>query len=390
MDGYEATRQIRLLEAGKKRTPVVALTAHSMAGDAEKCFAAGMDDCLFKPFDIGQILAVLEKYSLPDGTASNVAAVDSAASDEKNLIIEPLEKQRVLIVDDEPMNIKLLLVVLQEDYQISVATSGKEALAIAHSAKPPDIILLDVMMPEMDGYEVCGKLKAEPETQEIPIIFLTAVRDETHAELGLKLGAVDYIVKPFSLPIIRAKLKNHLELKRYKDKLKAETWTDGLTQIANRRRFNETYSMEMRRSKRLGTDLSVLMVDIDFFKNYNDTYGHLAGDDCLRKVAHALHKALQRPGDLIARWGGEEFSCLLPNTDRQGAAVIGERLRKAVADLDLPHETSPIGKSVTVSIGLATSNPVEDISDDDLMKQADDALYEAKRTGRNRVFQSAT
>lgn len=295
------------------------------------------------------------------------------------------KRQQVLIVDDSHLNTKLLEQALIENFDILIANSGKEALSISQSSNPPDIILLDIMMPEMDGYEVCKILHLDPNTKDIPVIFVTALSEAENEEHGLKLGAIDYITKPFSIPIVKAKIKNHLALKYYQDILKINTDVDQLTNIANRRRFDEMFSMEIRKAKRMGSFLSVLMLDIDHFKFYNDTYGHLEGDECLRKVAFAIKNTLKRPGDLAARWGGEEFICLLPDTDHQGAAKVGEKLRIAIMNLGIAHESSPVYKDVTVSVGVVTSDPSDDTCYESLLKHADLALYQAKATGRNRI-----
>jgi diguanylate cyclase (GGDEF)-like protein len=296
-------------------------------------------------------------------------------------------KHIVLIVDDAPTNLKVLGTALKDTYHLKLATNGEEALALASSKNPPDIILLDIMMPEMDGYEVCKRLKEAPETRDIPVVFITAMNEEKDEELGLQLGAIDYIAKPFSIPIVKARVKNHLELKQYRDMLKENSMIDGLTQIANRRRFDETLLVEWNRQKRHSESLSMLMIDIDFFKNYNDTYGHLQGDECLKQIAQTIKNGLKRSADLAARWGGEEFACILPDTDHTMAINIGEAIREAIMDLELPHEASLINSIVTVSIGVATvkSQEYADADFQVLIKKADDALYKAKESGRNKV-----
>ncbi len=296
-----------------------------------------------------------------------------------------IKSQNILIVDDVTMNRKILETALKDQYNVKLANSGREALLIAVSKNPPDLILLDIMMPEMDGYEVCKRLKEIPETREIPIIFVTAMNEEKHEEYGFSIGAIDYITKPFSIPIVKARVKNHIELKKYRDLLKENSMLDGLTGIANRRHFNETLLMELNRAKRLGSTLSILMADIDFFKKHNDSYGHLEGDECLRKVALTLKNQLKRPADLVARWGGEEFACILPETGHVAALAIAENLRRSVMDLAIPHKDSPIEKILTVSIGVATTSTSENEDFESLIKKSDDALYKAKEKGRNRV-----
>lgn len=294
-------------------------------------------------------------------------------------------KPRVLIVDDQLFNLKLLESTLKEEYIVMTAANGKEALALATGKNQPDIILLDVIMPEMDGYEVCIKLRDMPETKDIPVILLTALKNEKNEEYALQLGVVDYITKPFSIPIIKGRIRNHLEQKKYRDRQKENSYIDELTQIANRRKFNESVSMEWSRARRHGSFLSVMMVDVDLFKKYNDLYGHLEGDRCLYKIAQTLDMNLKRSSDLVARWGGEEFACILSETDHDGAMLVGERLRKAILDLEIPTKVYDVDNFVTVSIGVATMVPSEDNSLEELLAKADSALYKAKKAGRNRV-----
>ena len=294
-------------------------------------------------------------------------------------------RQKILVVDDSPLNTKIMETALSEDYDVLISHNGKEALSICNSNDPPDLVLLDIIMPEIDGYEICRRLNRGVKTKDIPVIFLTSLTASRDIEFGLTLGAIDYITKPFSVPIIKAKIKNHLAVKYYQDTLKINTDVDQLTQIANRRRFDETMTLEINKAKRTGTILSVLLLDIDHFKFYNDTYGHLEGDSCLKKVAAALSTSLKRPKDLAARWGGEEFACLLPNTNAKGAQNVAEVLREAIQNLSIPHKSSPVNEVVTVSVGVVASNPMDDNSFDNLLKRADEALYQAKESGRNRI-----
>jgi diguanylate cyclase (GGDEF)-like protein/PAS domain S-box-containing protein len=294
-------------------------------------------------------------------------------------------RQKILVVDDSPLNTKIMETALIDDYEVLISHTGKEALNICNSSDPPDLILLDVIMPEIDGYEICRRLNHSPKTKDIPVIFLTSLTASKDIEFGLTLGAIDYITKPFSIPIIKAKIKNHLALKYYQDTLKINTDVDSLTQIANRRRFDEIMTLEIKKAKRTGTILSLLLLDIDHFKFYNDTYGHLEGDSCLKKVAATLAATLKRPKDLAARWGGEEFTCLLPNTNTKGAQNVAETLRAAIQNLSIPHLSSPVNDVVTVSIGVVSSDPLDENSLDNLLKHADASLYHAKEAGRNQI-----
>ena len=296
----------------------------------------------------------------------------------------PETQPKILIVDDEHLNIEVLCDVLEDDGEMLFALNGETALQLAQE-EIPDIILLDVMMPDMDGYEVCRRLKENPATAHIPIIFVTALSQVADETKGLELGATDFITKPVSPPVVRARVKNHVELKRYRDFLTEIAFVDGLTQIPNRRRYDEFLDTEWRRAIRRETCLSMVLMDIDHFKQYNDTYGHLEGDRCLQEVAAALEKSLMRPADLAARYGGEEFACLLPETDMAGAMHLAEKLRDAVEQLKLPHKSSLTAEHVTISVGVASVIATAERASDDLFKLADKALYSSKETGRNKV-----
>ncbi len=294
------------------------------------------------------------------------------------------KKQTVLIVDDMAANIEVLDGVLGDEYEILFATNGSDALQIA-SDQVPDLILLDVLMPDMDGYEVCTRLKANPRTQDIPIIFVTAMNHEEDESKGLNAGGIDYITKPIRPSIVKARVRNHLELKRYRDHLKELSAIDGLTGIANRRKFDEWLEYEWRRARRAQIPISLLMADIDFFKSYNDHYGHLAGDDCLKRVAEIIKEIARRPADLPARYGGEEFALLLPETDASGALRVAGRLQERMKSANIPHDFSPVASYVTLSIGVSSAVPSDSRLCQELIESADRHLYAAKKSGRNRI-----
>ena len=291
----------------------------------------------------------------------------------------------ILIVDDVPTNIQVLAEALRQQHRVKVATNGRDALAIARSQPQPDMILLDVMMPEMDGFEVCRQLKADPATRHIPVIFVTAKDDVADEEHGLMLGAVDYIAKPFHLPVVRARVRNHLALKLKADLLESLANIDSLTDIPNRRRFDEKLDHEWRRCQRSGLPLSLIMLDVDHFKAFNDHFGHGAGDICLVTVAATLSGNLSRPGDMVARYGGEEFAVILPETDAAGASQMAERMREALALQRMPQAPGAGYGIVTLSAGVASCVPAEEAGLADLIAAADSKLYEAKTLGRNRV-----
>ncbi|MCE1226652.1 MAG: diguanylate cyclase [Geobacteraceae bacterium] len=293
-------------------------------------------------------------------------------------------KLMILLVDDAPTNIQMLNETLKDGYHLFFATSGRDALRIA-SESVPDLILLDVIMPEMDGYEVCRKLKADPVLRNVPIIFITAMNQQEDEAIGLELGAVDYITKPFNPTIVRLRIRNQIELKRQRDMLARLSHLDGLTGIPNRRALDEALEREWRRGTRSLRPLSLLMMDIDHFKAYNDSCGHLAGDDCLRVFAQSLKIPLGRAADFVGRYGGEEFLAILPETDEKGAMIVAREILEGLAELAIPHPASPLGMTVTASIGIATAVADRGHEHSWLLQGADNALYQAKQEGRNRI-----
>jgi diguanylate cyclase (GGDEF)-like protein len=252
-------------------------------------------------------------------------------------------------------------------------------------SEKPDLILLDVMMPGMDGFEVCTKLQLEPGTQNIPVIFLTALNHEEDEIKGFELGAVDFIPKPIRAPIVQVRVKTHLSLKNSRDTFENLSMKDGLTGVFNRRHFNEHLDQEFKRAARNHTSLSLILADIDHFKDYNDNLGHTAGDDCLRRVAKALQDCLQRPADLLARYGGEEFACILPETPSEGAIKVANRWLENIVSLKIQHDFSRVSDYVSLSVGVATLKVGSADSPRDLIDLADKFLYKAKEGGRNQV-----
>ena len=324
---------------------------------------------------------------------------------------------KILAVDDSPDSLLLIKHFLYKGGYTDVyeAASAEEAFEILglNNAKAStkvtweiDLILMDIVMPEMDGIEACREIKANEHLKDIPLIMLTSKDEEDTLEAAFEAGAMDYITKDTGKTVLLARVRSALSLKSERDqrkarekellettrlleeanlKLQEQSFLDGLTGIANRRRFDDAIKMEWKRSRRNETPLSLVMLDIDQFKFYNDNYGHLAGDDCLRKVAQLIQEVLKRPADLATRYGGEEFAVLLPETDGDGALNIAEEMRRNVERAKLPHEYSTVHDRVTISLGVCTVIPEQKEASNHLIKCADEALYDAKQNGRNRV-----
>lgn len=292
-------------------------------------------------------------------------------------------KPNVLIVDDEKSNLKILSEILKQEANILIAKNGVQALTKARELEPT-LILLDVVMPEMDGFDVITALKADDKTHGIPVIFITGLSDVEHEEKGFTLGACDYIQKPFHASIVKARVKLHLQLARQCRLLEELANIDPLTSLANRRKFSQVLEYEWSAAKREKTCLTILMLDIDSFKPYNDNYGHPMGDEVIQKVARVLNEQFNRPRDFVARYGGEEFVVLLPNTPGEQVQAKMQSCCDAVRALELKHEYSETGV-VTVSIGGASCYPCHEISILQAVEAADAHLYLAKGSGRNQV-----
>lgn len=307
---------------------------------------------------------------------------------------------KIAVVDDTLAN---LLIVRKHvellGHTAVTARDGVEALEVFENEKP-DLILMDVVMPEMDGYEAARRIRtAEGGEHWTPIIFLTGMGSEEDLRCGIEAGGDDYLIKPVSPVVLAAKIKAMQRLHDMRNTLVETTHKldsanrelqrlsalDGLTGIPNRRRFDETIAIELRRNARAAQALSLVMIDVDHFKQYNDHYGHLSGDDCLRRVAVALQAALKRPGDMVARYGGEKFVAILPATPLPGGMIIAQQLLDAIRALNLPHALSPVRPIVTVSIGVATVLPEYVSTPSQLIAAADTMLYKAKRGGRDQV-----
>lgn len=295
----------------------------------------------------------------------------------------------ILVVDDQIGIIQSLYEILKVDYEVCMATSGAQALEFC-DARLPDLILLDVVMPEMDGYEVCRRLKDNERTRQIPVVFVTAHADPAEEALALERGGADFISKPIHSQVVRARVRMLLALEQMSAQLRTLAMVDPLTGVANRRKFDEALQLEWRACARSSSPLSVIVIDIDFFKRFNDTYGHRAGDACLQAVSGVLRGIAQRPRDLIARCGGEEFVAILPDTALDTAHQKALEIADAVRSLAIPHSRSDAAPVVTISAGVATAVPDASSLPGDLVAQADRMLYAAKQAGRAQVRSGAS
>ncbi|NNG21661.1 diguanylate cyclase [Telluria aromaticivorans] len=292
--------------------------------------------------------------------------------------------QKVLVADDDAINRDVLGELLKPEYTLLLAKNGAQALERA-ARHAPDLILLDVMMPDMDGYEVLRRLRADPQTAHIAVIFISGLdRPEDEAN-GLKMGAADYITKPFNPSVVMARVAVHLQVVRQRRMLERLANIDGLTELANRRRFDEVYELEWQRARRNGQPLSLALLDIDSFKQFNDRYGHPAGDRVLRAVARLAAVGMRRPADLAARYGGEELVLLMPETDAEAARLVVAGICEGIAQLMIPHEASNVAPVLTVSVGGATLLADSRELSAELFEAADTHLYRAKQSGRNRI-----
>jgi len=289
----------------------------------------------------------------------------------------------ILVVDDEALYREVIADILGDEYEILFAANGMAAMEIA-AIKVPDLILLDVVMPGINGYEVHERLKSDHRTCAIPVIFISGLGEVAAETKGLTQGAVDYITKPIISESVRARVKRQIALKLAQDKLTQLAETDGLTGLANRSHFDKMLAYECARHLRSGHELSLVMLDIDHFKAFNDTYGHVRGDECLREIARTMARTVSRATDLLARYGGEEFVVLLPETPLKGAVILAEFVRKCISNLDLPHRDSSTGH-VTASLGVVSGRLLTSSSIMDVVHAADIELYAAKAGGRNRV-----
>lgn len=294
------------------------------------------------------------------------------------------KKTRLLIVDDQPENLEVFSNIFDESIECLFALTGQDAVRFAKE-RQPDLLLLDIIMPDPDGYEVLNKLQEDPTTEKIPIIFITSMDTDVDEVKGLKAGAVDYITKPIHAAVVRERVAKHLNWKFNREQLESMSRTDGLTLLSNRRHFDEIIDREWRRSHRLEKEIALLMIDVDSFKLYNDHYGHVQGDQILRRVAGILKQNMLRPIDIAARYGGEEFACILPETNSKGARIVAERIQHDIKNENIEHKYSSFGH-VTLSIGIGSVVPTHSNTVSELIQMADNNLYKAKSNGKDCII----
>jgi len=292
------------------------------------------------------------------------------------------ERARILVVDDSCFNANVLAAILQNDYNVAIAKSGEACLDYV-KANEVDLIFLDVVMPGMDGYEVCQKLKMNLQTRDIPVVFVSAYDEVENQTKGLQLGAIDYLVRPAQPAVVKAKAQNYLALKKHHDMLEGFSFKDALTGLFNRRYLDEHLERSWNEAFQQQAVLTLIFADVDYFKSYNDFYGHLAGDVCLQKIAAAIQSALIRPAAMAARYGGEEFMIILPGHAMAAAVDQSRRIQEQLAAMQMQHAKSQVNPYVTLSMGLASIIPAAARQEKILIEMADMALYKAKKSGRN-------
>lgn len=308
-------------------------------------------------------------------------------------VIYGQETPLILIVEDDRTTRMLLRRAMEkEGYRVIEAADGEQGIADFLRQKP-DIVLLDAMMPVMDGFTCCQHFQELTGGDTTPVLMITSLDDPDSVDRAFNVGATDYITKPIHWPVLRQRVRRLIEqyhlyqkLEFANQQLQRLALIDGLTQVANRRRFDEYLEREWFRQVRERSCLSLILCDVDFFKAYNDTYGHQAGDECLRLVATTISQEVKRSADLVARYGGEEFAVILPNTDAVGAVYVAENIRLKIEDLAIPHATSTVRDRVTLSLGVTSLIPQAETPPSLILSLADKALYQAKASGRNQLI----
>ncbi len=395
LNGYEVT-EILKSDPDTKDIPIILVTALDGTEDKLRGLEAGADEFLNKPVNTAELLARVKSLlrlklyqdQLKSRTHSQTLVATSNEKDTPDR--ERVNLPTILIVDDDEKDIRLIQGCLQgEAYQVEQASSGEETLSRVLKEKI-DLILLDILLPGMNGFEVVRRIREIEGAKNIQIVAITCLEDMESKIKGIELGADDYLVKPINKHELRVRVKALIKKKAYLDTLRDSyetavhsAITDQLTGLYNRAYFEHFLKLEIKRADRQKTPFSLLMIDIDDFKEYNDTYGHLVGDEILKALGNLIKNNV-REIDMAARYGGEEFAIVSPNTDKDGAIVFGERMRKLVFDHSFLPDTVKPDKQLSISIGISVF-PSEATTADEVIRKADIQLYRAKREGKNRI-----
>ncbi|MCL2016962.1 MAG: response regulator [Defluviitaleaceae bacterium] len=369
LNGFQVIRQLKD-DPATKEIPVVFLTSHTDSRTKEVAANFGAIDYLNKPFDETSLLNCMLKHLKPN----------------KKEVVSVENKPSVLMVDDDILIISTLTKILSPFYNLRTASSGEECLKIIKKEQKPDLIILDITLGGITGFDVIKQIKVDYETKDIPIIFLTSHTNRGYEEQGLSLGAADYIHKPFVPEIVRLRVKNQMHIINQLRTIQELSLTDTLTGAFNRRYFDDRLDLEWRRAIRHESSIGLLILDIDDFKWVNDNYGHLVGDIVLKNLVNVIKPCISRAADLLARWGGEEFAVILPGTHLEGTVVVAERIRETVeATKNSQNYKGNDDIYVTVSIGANNTIPKTGSTMESFVYNTDKALYLAKEQGKNRV-----
>ncbi len=395
MDGYEVARRLKR-DPRTDSIPIIMVTALDGTDDKVKALEAGAEEFLNKPVHTIELLARVQsmlrlkqyKDQLTIQKASE--AFFNVPLDQDEPVSENNDLPMILLLEDNEKDVRLIQNHLYgEPYEIILAEDGKEAFSLINEKKI-DLVLLDILLPDMDGFEVCRRIKEMEQTRDIQVVMITCLHDLDSKVKGIEIGTDDYLIKPIDSRELKARVKTLLKKKAYLDILRSNyeialnsAMMDGLTELYNQAYFKRFLDLEVRRSNRYHYPIALVMFDIDDFKGFNDTMGHLAGDDLLKELAQVLKKNV-RNTDLVTRYGGDEFSIVLPYINRENAVLLAKRIRESIATHTFLAEGPNATEAVTVSVGIALC-PDDASAPEVLIQKADEMLYKAKKHGKDQV-----